>query len=179
MYPTTYNSLNHYNKHKPGIIQGPKILPPFHPTFMKIQFPLYPMPLNNGPGYNSLVYNGTGSAYYRVNEGPYGALKNRFCATNLARLCTGGNPQMPQIRSVRPLPQDSLRENYHDHEKVDSGCANTRPCPQGLERVSTCAAPGTRWCSCTGSMPTPRGSTWPPALSISTSPPPYPSLSKC
>ena len=104
----SWNTLGHYNAKQPGTVQGPQISPPLNPNFMRIQQPLYPLVQ---PGYNSLVYNGTGSAYYRVNNGPYGALNKNHCSSNETRRCWGG-----------PRVLGSQRENYHDHEKGKKSC---------------------------------------------------------
>ena len=93
----SWNTLGHYNAKQPGTVQGPMVSPSI--PSMKKQKPLYPLVK---PGYNSLVYNGTGTAYYRVNEGPYGAWKNKKCSTNnFNRECWGGGPVL-----------GSQRENY-------------------------------------------------------------------
>ena len=57
---------------------------------MNNETPLYP---KFNPGYNALVYNGTGGPYYKVNNGPYGALEKGKCSANYYRKCTGGNKQ--------------------------------------------------------------------------------------
>ena len=102
----SWNTLGHYNAKQPGTVQGPMVSPSI--PSMKKQKPLYPLVK---PGYNSLVYNGTGTAYYRVNEGPYGAWKNKKCSTNnFNRECWGGGPVL-----------GSQRENYDTTPTVPSG----------------------------------------------------------
>ena len=92
----SWNTLGHYNAKQPGTVQGPMVSPSI--PSMKKQKPLYPLVK---PGYNSLVYNGTGTAYYRVNEGPYGAWNKNKCSANNNRECWGGGPVL-----------GSQRENY-------------------------------------------------------------------
>ena len=92
----SWNTLGQYNAKQPGTVQGPMVSPSI--PSMKKQKPLYPLVK---PGYNSLVYNGTGTAYYRVNEGPYGALNNNKCSKNdtfkLKRRETGSIKQVVTV----------------------------------------------------------------------------------
>jgi len=90
MYRTSYNSLHNYNATPRGTVQGPQISPQI--PKMNNETPLYP---KFNPGYNALVYNGTGGPYYRVNNGPYGALDKNLCSGNFYRKCTGGERGIP------------------------------------------------------------------------------------
>ena len=70
MYRTSYHSLQNYNATPRGTVQGPPVFPQI--PKMNNETPLYPK-INHG--YNALVYDGTGSPYYRINSGPYGAFE--------------------------------------------------------------------------------------------------------
>jgi len=90
MYRTSYHSLQNYNATPRGTVQGPPVFPQI--PKMNNETPLYPK-INHG--YNALVYDGTGSPYYRINSGPYGAFEKGKCSGNWYRKCTGGKRGAP------------------------------------------------------------------------------------
>jgi len=84
MSRTVYRKLQTYNSVKKGNVQGPAISNRI--PSMALTTPLYS---TVDHGYNSLTFDGSAGAYYKIDNGPYA----QSCSLNKYRGCRGGPPK--------------------------------------------------------------------------------------